>query len=110
MIVYKILTAEQFSALQADTFEGAPIDITDGYIHLSMAEQVQETLEKHFAGQEGLVIAAVSTAALGDALRWEPSRGGALFPHFYGRLTMAAVTAHAPVAFSNSGVLVLPQA
>jgi len=104
-VAYKILTAAQFAALQAGLFEGAPVDAADGYIHLSAAEQVAETLARHFAGQSGLVIAAVDLAALGDAVRWEVSRGGALFPHLYGRLTMEAVLAHGPV---GDGVLVLP--
>lgn len=66
---YKILTAPQFAALRAGCFEGAPVDVADGYIHLSTAAQLDETLAKHFAGQEGLVIAAVALAPLGDALR-----------------------------------------
>ncbi len=105
MIAYKILRAEEFAALQADIFEGAAIDQADGYVHLSTAEQAAETAAKHFAGQSGLMIAAVDLHAMGDALRWEVSRGGALFPHLYGRLTMEAVLAHGPV---GDGVLVLP--
>ncbi len=104
---YKILTSAEFAALQAGRFEGAPVDIKDGYVHLSTAAQVAETLERHFAGQRDLVIAAVDLDALGEALRWEPSRGGALFPHYYGRLTMDAVRAHGPVVWA-AGVLVLP--
>ncbi len=96
MIAYKILTAEQFAALQAGTFAGAPVDIADGYIHLSTAGQVAETLARHFAGQENLIIAAVDLALLGNTVRWEPSRGGALFPHIYGPLTIAHITAHSP--------------
>lgn len=89
---FKILTAEQWAQFQADgVFHGAPVDIADGYIHLSAADQVQGTLDKHFAGQQGLVIAEVDLASLGDLVRWEVSRGGALFPHIYGTLPMAAV-------------------
>ncbi len=91
-LAYKILTAEQFAQWQADgTFTGAPVDLADGYIHLSTAEQLTETLEKHFAGQSGLVVATVDLALLADTVRWEPSRGGALFPHVYGPLPLVAM-------------------
>jgi uncharacterized protein (DUF952 family) len=90
---YKILTADQWAQFQADgVFMGAPIDLADGYIHLSAADQLAETLAKHFAGQSGLVIAEVDLATLGATVTWEVSRGGALFPHIYGPLPMAAVT------------------
>ncbi|MDE8348293.1 MAG: DUF952 domain-containing protein [Acidocella sp.] len=91
MLVYKVLTRPQWAALQAGVFEGAPVDVADGYVHLSTAEQLGETLARHFAGQTGLVVARVDLARLGNSLRWEASRGGALFPHLYGRLTMDAV-------------------
>jgi len=91
-IAYKILTADQWSAFRADgLFAGAPVDLADGYIHLSTADQLQGTLDKHFAGQAGLVIASIDLAMLGAAVRWEVSRGGALFPHVYAALPMAAV-------------------
>ncbi len=89
---FKVLTASQWAQLSADgVFHGAPVDLADGYIHLSAADQLQGTIDKHFAGQTGLVVAEVDLAALGDAVRWEPSRGGALFPHIYGPLPLAAV-------------------
>ena len=89
---FKILTAEQWAQFQADdVFNGAPVDLADGYIHLSTADQLQGTLDKHFAGQDALVIVEVDLAALGDTIKWEVSRGGALFPHIYGSLPMAAV-------------------
>lgn len=89
---YKILTAAQWAQFQAEgLFHGAPVDLTDGYIHLSAADQLQGTLDKHFVGQNGLVIAEVNLAALGETVKWEVSRGGALFPHIYGPLPMAAV-------------------
>jgi uncharacterized protein (DUF952 family) len=89
---FKILTAVQWSQFQADaSFEGAPVDLEDGYIHLSTAEQLQATLDKHFAGQSGLVIAEIDLKALGNTVKWEVSRGGALFPHVYGALSMSAV-------------------
>ena len=89
---FKILTALQWAQFQAEgVFAGAPVDVADGYIHLSTADQSDERLAKHFAGQAGLVIVEVDLAALGDAIKWEASRGGALFPHIYGMLPMAAV-------------------
>ncbi len=107
-IGYKILRAEEFAALQEDAFPGAAIDRTDGYVHLSTAEQVAETAAKHFAGQTGLMIAAVDLTAMGEALRWEPSRGGALFPHLYGRLRLGMVRASGPLAWQADGTLRLP--
>lgn len=89
---FKILTKEQWAQFEADgIFHGAPVDLADGYIHLSAADQVQGTLDKHFAGQDGLVIAEVDLEMLSDDIRWEASRGGALFPHLYGPLPMKAV-------------------
>lgn len=89
---FKILTAEQWAQFKADgIFHGAPVDLTDGYIHLSAADQLQGTRDKYFAGQKGLVIAEIELAALGNMVKWEVSRGDALFPHIYGPLPMAAV-------------------
>ena len=89
---FKILTAAQWAQFEADgVFRGAPVDLADGYIHLSTQDQVQGTLDKHFAGQDGLVIAEVNLAQLGETIRWEESRGGALFPHIYGPLPMDAI-------------------
>ena len=91
-IAYKILTADQWAQFQSEgVFTGAPVDLADGYIHMSTAEQLPETLAKHFAGQSGLVIATIDLAQLGDALNWEVSRGGALFPHYYDALPLKAV-------------------
>ena len=92
---FKILTAAQWAQFAADgVFQGAPVDLADGYIHLSTQDQVQGTLDKHFAGQEGLVIAEVDLTALKELLKWEPSRGGALFPHIYGDLPMRAIVGY----------------
>lgn len=89
---FKILTADQWAQFSRDgVFHGAPVDLADGYIHLSAAEQLQGTLDKHFAGQGGLVIAEVDLSGFGEALKWEVSRGGALFPHLYAPLPLAAV-------------------
>lgn len=91
-IAFKIFTADQWAQFEVDgVFHGAPVDLVDGYIHLSAADQVQGTLDKHFVGQAGLVIAEIDLAALGDVVKWEVSRGGALFPHLYGVLPMEAV-------------------
>lgn len=111
LTAYKILTREQMDTLEhARVFLGAPIDLADGYIHLSTAAQAQETLEKHFAGQTGLWLAAVDLAALDETVRWEPSRGGQLFPHIYGPLPLGAVTAYSEVAYEPDGSLRLPVA
>ncbi len=92
---FKIFTADQWVQFMNDgLFHGAPVDLADGYIHLSTADQLQGTLDKHFAGQVGLVIAEIDLAVVSDMLKWEVSRGGALFPHVYGVLTMAAVVGH----------------
>ena len=95
---FKILTADQWVQFQADgVFNGAPVDLADGYIHLSTADQLQGTLDKYFAGQTGLVISEVDLSTLGDTIVWEVSRGGALFPHIYGPLPMAAVVGNRSV-------------
>jgi uncharacterized protein (DUF952 family) len=89
---FKIFTADQWAQFVSDgVFQGAPVDLADGYIHLSTANQVQGTLDKHFAGQAGLVIAEIDLTGLDDLIKWEISRGGALFPHLYGVLSMANV-------------------
>ena len=96
---FKILTAAEWADFQAEgRFEGSPVDRTDGFIHLSAADQVEGTLERHFAGQTGLVLAEVDLGALGEAVRWEESRGGALFPHVYGALPLSAVAGTKPVS------------
>ena len=89
---FKNFTADHWAQFQADgVFHGAPVDLADGYIHLSAADQLQGTLDKHFAGQTGLVIAEVDLSVLGDLVKWEESRGGALFPHIYGALPASAI-------------------
>ncbi len=89
MNIYKILRAPEWAELdQAGSSDGAPIDVADGYIHFSTAEQAQETAAKHFAGVEGLKLLAYDPAVFGADLKWEVSRGDALFPHLYARLTL----------------------
>lgn len=102
MLIYKIFRAAEWQDLvAAGETAGAPIDLADGYIHFSTAAQAAETAAKHFAGVEGLVLAAVETDQLGEALKWEVSRGGALFPHLYRPLALAEVTAHWPLPLEN---------
>src|SRR5262245_5761650 len=81
----------------AGRFDGAPIDLADGYIHFSSGEQVRETAARYFAGQDDLLLVGVDPAKLGPGLKWEPSRGGALFPHLYGSLPLAAVRSVKPL-------------
>ena len=107
---YKVLTADQMRALEADAFEGAPIDLADGYIHLSTRDQLTETVDRHFAGQAELWVAAVDLAALGDSVRWEESRGGALFPHIYGAMPLKVVIAYGGLERDDGGTVKLPVA
>lgn len=108
-IAYKVLTAEQLAALEADgSFAGAPVDLADGYIHLSTAAQLAETIDRHFAGQSDLQIVAVDLDALGDKVKWEKSRGGTLFPHVYGPLTLDVALAYGPLERDAGGVIRLP--
>jgi uncharacterized protein (DUF952 family) len=108
-IAYKVLTADEWLALQANAFQGAAIDRIDGYVHLSTASQLTETVDRHFGGQENLIIAAVDLGRLRDTVRWEPSRGGQLFPHIYGALTLSAVTAWCSLDRRVDGTVRLPQ-
>jgi len=92
--IYKIMPATEWAAARAaGTYEGSAHDRRDGFIHFSTAAQAAETAAKHFAGQTDLLLLAVDAARLGEAVKWEPSRGGALFPHLYGALPLDAVIA-----------------
>jgi uncharacterized protein (DUF952 family) len=104
MLIYKILRASEWDTLQSDfvTF-GAPIDVADGFIHFSTADQARETAAKHFAGQTDLILAAVDTLYLGDNLKWEVSRGGAEFPHLYRALALTDVVWTAPLPLGKAG-------
>jgi len=102
--IYKICSSAQWGdATRAGVFRGSPLDLSDGFIHFSTAAQAVETAAKHFAGQRDLVLVSVNSAALGDGLKWEPSRGGALFPHLYGALELAAVTRVDPLPLGTDG-------
>ncbi len=108
-ILYKIMTADQWQQFKADgNFAGAPIDIADGFVHFSTAQQVRETAARHFAGQSGLVLVAIDATLLGEDLKYEVSRGGALFPHLYATLDFAAVTAHWLMPLGADGAHVFP--
>ncbi len=110
MLIYKIFRAPEWANLQAngDT-AGVPIDLTDGYIHFSTAEQAAETAAKHFAGLDDLVLAALDADALGDALKWEPSRGGDLFPHLYRRLKLDEVLWAKPLLLDSGSAHIFPE-
>jgi uncharacterized protein (DUF952 family) len=108
--IYKICDAAAWQAAErAGEFAGAPVDLADGYIHFSAADQVAETAAKHFAGQRNLVLIAVDADTLGPALRWEPSRGGALFPHLYGKLPLRAVRWTKPLPLGPDGRHMFPK-
>lgn len=92
MLIFKIFRRTEWDAFRAaGQTGGAPVDLADGFIHFSTAEQVTGTAEKHFAGQSDLVLVAVEADGLGPALKWEASRGGALFPHLYRPLQLSEV-------------------
>ena len=103
-LIYKITPESLWASAQAaGVFEGAPVDLADGFIHFSTADQVQETADKHFTGQTGLLLAAFDADALGEALRWEPSRGGQLFPHLHAPLPTSAAAWVKPIALGADG-------
>lgn len=106
--IYKILPRSEWEAASASgRFEGSAVDRQDGYIHFSTAAQAQETARRHFHGQAGLVVLEIEADDLDEALRWEPSRGGALFPHLYGALDAARVRAVTDAPLGADGVPVL---
>lgn len=107
--IYKITPRTAWlDAQAAGRFTGAPVDLADGYIHFSTEDQVRETAARHFAGQRDLLLVAVDVAALGEALKWEPSRGGALFPHLYADMPMAAVRWARPLPLGPDGAHLFP--
>jgi len=108
-LIYKICSDALWrEAERAGGFAGAAIDLEDGYIHFSTAEQARETAARHFAGERDLVLVAVDAQALGDGLRWEPSRGGDLFPHLYAPLRLEAVLWVRPLPLGPDGRHVFP--
>ena len=107
--IYKIMTTGDWAeATRTGAFTGAEIDIRDGYIHLSTAEQVAETARLHFRGRVDLVLIGFEAEAFGDALKWEPSRGGQLFPHVYGGLPASAAVSATPAPLDAEGAPIVP--
>ena len=103
-LIYKILSRDLWAkALAEGVLHGAAIDLTDGYIHLSTAEQAEETVSRHFAGQDDLVLVAFDPSDFSGTLKWEPSRGGALFPHVYGSINPAQARWVKDVVLENGG-------
>ena len=109
-LVYKICPRDLWrDAEAAGRFAGSPVDLADGFIHFSLPAQVAETARRHFSGQADLLLVAVAAEALGEALRYEPSRGGDLFPHLYGDLPLTAVRSVVPMPLDADGRHVLPE-
>lgn len=103
-LIYKIVPEALWRRAETlGEFDGAPVDLADGYIHFSTAAQVRETAAKHFAGERDLLLVSVDAARLGDALKWEVSRGGDLFPHLYGKLRLADVLRVDPLPLRADG-------
>ncbi len=108
-LIFKIVPRSAWrEAEELGRFTGSPVDLADGYIHLSTAAQVADTAARHFSGVADLLLVAVSTADVEPWLRWEPSRGGALFPHVYGDLPLGAVRTVTPLRLGADGRHVLP--
>lgn len=109
-IIYKICPKDLWDEAEvAGVFVGAPVDHADGYIHFSTVDQVAETAARHFSGMDDLLLIAIDGARLGDALRYEPSRDGALFPHLYASLPLTAVLWVKPLPFGAGGRHVFPE-
>jgi uncharacterized protein (DUF952 family) len=107
--IYKICERAQWAQAEGNgAFRGSAVDLVDGYIHFSTAAQVADTAAKHFAGMSDLVLVAVEAEELGGALKWETSRGGALFPHLYGPLRLTAVRWVQALLLDDDGRHVLP--
>lgn len=109
-MIFKILRAREWRLAQkAGVFAGSPADLADGFIHFSTAAQARASAAKHFSGEEGLTLAAVEAQGLGEALKWEPSRGGALFPHLYAPLNVSAIVWTKPLPLGQDGAHVFPE-
>ncbi|PYB77636.1 MULTISPECIES: DUF952 domain-containing protein [Rhizobium] len=107
--IYKIVPQELWQeARKQGVFQGAPIDRKDGYIHFSTAAQAVETARLHFSGETDLLLVAVDAAVFGEALKWEPSRGGDLFPHLFADLPLDAVIWEKPLPLGPDGTHVFP--
>jgi len=109
-IIYHMCKADEWAAAQeTGSYPGTSQDQADGFIHFSTKAQVWTSAAKHRRGQDGILLLAVRTAGLGDALKWEPSRGGALFPHLYGPLPVSAAIEATPLPLGSDGVHIFPE-
>ena len=105
---FKIVAVDEWARAEAlGAYEGSAVDLKDGYIHLSTIDQLAGTAARHYAGRSGLLLLTVLLSEVGAAVVWEPSRGGALFPHIYGPLPVAAVTARRTLSVAEDGVMTL---
>jgi uncharacterized protein (DUF952 family) len=108
-LIYHMCPAETWAtAVAAGAYAGTEDDRRDGFIHFSTAEQLPESARRHRAGQAGLVLVAIESAVLGNRLRWEPSRGGALFPHVYGKFAPAEAASVRPLPLGPTGEHLFP--
>jgi uncharacterized protein (DUF952 family) len=108
-VLYKIMSKQEWAAaLVKGTYEGSDVDMKDGFIHLSTAHQVRTTAQRHFEGKADLLLISVREESLGQSLKWEPSRGGNLFPHIYGALKLDAISEVIPLLLAN-GVHQFPE-
>lgn len=109
-MIFKIVASKVWrEACREGVFRGSPDDMRDGFIHLSAPHQVRETAAKHFKGVEDLLLVAFDPAAFGEALVWEPSRGGALFPHLYGDLPTASALWEKALPLDGGGIPIVPE-
>ncbi len=105
-VAYKLVEADEWRrALEAGAYAGSAVDLADGYIHMSTGSQLAETARRHYAGRDGLVLVTVQLEGLGPALKWEPSRGGELFPHLYGPLPTSAALDARRLSVESAGVM-----
>lgn len=108
-MILKLVTRQDWAAALSDgVYRGSPADLRDGFIHFSAPHQVRETAARHFRGASDIVLVAFDEAALGDGLRWEPSRGGDLFPHLYGPLPTSLALSTRLLALADDGVPAIP--
>lgn len=106
--IFKIMSRQDWrNTLAEGRYEGSADDLRDGFIHFSTEEQVPETVRRHYAGRSDLVLLSVDPQAYDDALVWEPSRGGALFPHLYAPMTARSVRSVQTFSVSEDGVMVV---
>jgi uncharacterized protein (DUF952 family) len=109
-VAYKIISADEWRVAVAEgLYTGSEVDLQDGYIHMSTESQLAETARRHYAGRDDLMLLTVDLSGLSDDLVWEPSRGGALFPHLYAPLRVSAVTARQRLSVSNDGGMSLEE-